>query len=257
MFLVPHLRDPGFCGRELFLRQLRHLLHHARAVALLGESGSGKTQLAVEYAHRFAPHHRAVIACPGQGLAAFRTGLLDAAAQLGRCGVLWLPQSSAAAVAAAPEAALAALRSFFARTDALLIVDDWAVSADAAEQATGLGLLSSLIEVAAPGRGGQLLVLARDAAALPASPELHREAMPPLELPEALTLLARRSGRHQLGPGEPAAAAALAAALAFRPGALARAADWVAAHGASWMDCLAAVESSGGEIPSYDAAASR
>jgi hypothetical protein len=53
-------RNPGFTGRDKLLAELRErLLAGDRAVvqALHGMGGVGKTQLAVEYAHRFARHY--------------------------------------------------------------------------------------------------------------------------------------------------------------------------------------------------------
>src|SRR5512140_3824798 len=53
-------RNPGFTGRDGLLTAVRErLLAGDRAVvqALRGMGGVGKTQLAVEYAHRFAAHY--------------------------------------------------------------------------------------------------------------------------------------------------------------------------------------------------------
>src|SRR5271170_6253942 len=61
-FAVPFLRNPSFVGREDDLTRLHTLLQKGGAVgvrpaALTGMGGIGKTQLAVEYAYRYAPSY--------------------------------------------------------------------------------------------------------------------------------------------------------------------------------------------------------
>lgn len=247
VFLVPPRPDAHFAGRELVLRQLRHVLHHARAVALHGPGGRGKTQTALAYAHRFQAQHRVIAWLSAPDAASLRAGLLRVAAALAERGALWLSQP----VADAPDAALTALRGFWTRTaDALLIIDDWDAwdawtRADADSACAALQALPGWPASAEPPRAGdplpgQLLVLTTDTALLP--PRLHTEPLPPLDPGEALTLLARRSDRHKLTADEPAAAAALARHLGHEPRALAQAADWVRARGATWLDCLAAAK---------------
>lgn len=61
---VPHLRNPNFTGREAMLAKLRDALtsDHSAALtqAIHGLGGVGKTQLALEYAYRYANEYDAV-----------------------------------------------------------------------------------------------------------------------------------------------------------------------------------------------------
>ena len=58
------VRNPHFTGRAEMLRELRHRLHAGEGApvvqALYGLGGVGKTQLAIEYAHRFAVDYQLV-----------------------------------------------------------------------------------------------------------------------------------------------------------------------------------------------------
>jgi MinD-like ATPase involved in chromosome partitioning or flagellar assembly/tetratricopeptide (TPR) repeat protein len=85
IFKVP-ARNPGFTGRDVILETIRErLFAHAAAqpVALFGIGGVGKTQLAVEYAHRFAPHYEIVWWISADQPAIVRTELAKLAGRLG------------------------------------------------------------------------------------------------------------------------------------------------------------------------------
>ena len=58
---IPHPRNPNFTGRAKLLRDLREALDGEKSAALTqaihGLGGVGKTQLAIEYAYRYANHY--------------------------------------------------------------------------------------------------------------------------------------------------------------------------------------------------------
>ena len=58
---IPHQRNPNFTGRVELLRELREALDGEKSAALTqaisGLGGVGKTQLAIEYAYRYANHY--------------------------------------------------------------------------------------------------------------------------------------------------------------------------------------------------------
>jgi uncharacterized protein YjbI with pentapeptide repeats len=54
---IPHLRNIHFTGREALLIQLRQNLISGKPIALHGLGGVGKTQLALEYAYRYASNY--------------------------------------------------------------------------------------------------------------------------------------------------------------------------------------------------------
>ena len=58
---IPHQRNPNFTGRVELLRDLREALDGEKSAALTqaisGLGGVGKTQLAIEYAYRYANHY--------------------------------------------------------------------------------------------------------------------------------------------------------------------------------------------------------
>jgi tetratricopeptide (TPR) repeat protein len=93
---VPH-RNPFFTGRETVLSQLHEQLQIQGLSALTqaaihGLGGIGKTQIAIEYAHRFGAHYRFVLWAVAESAATLHTayrfiarelGLVDARAELG------------------------------------------------------------------------------------------------------------------------------------------------------------------------------
>lgn len=80
-------RNPHFTGRSAQLGQLRHWLDEAPSgaalAALVGMPAIGKSQVAVEYAHRFAAQYDMVWWVPAGTREDYRKGLVDLALALG------------------------------------------------------------------------------------------------------------------------------------------------------------------------------
>ncbi|MER6350163.1 FxSxx-COOH system tetratricopeptide repeat protein [Streptomyces sp. NPDC001595] len=131
-------RSDGFVGRGALLSEVRTALTEQAVVALVGEPGIGKTQLAVEYAHRFAGEYELVwwIRADHEPVAARLAGL---AARTGAAG----------ADTRAAEALLALVAELRTRGRWLLVFDDLGSRAE---------LPPELLEVA---DNGQILITSR------------------------------------------------------------------------------------------------
>jgi hypothetical protein len=82
------LRNPNFVGRDAVLLELRDRLARSSTAAVLpqalhGLGGVGKTQVAAEFAHRFAADYDLVCWVPAEQLAETRSALTALAPQLG------------------------------------------------------------------------------------------------------------------------------------------------------------------------------
>ncbi len=99
---VPHQRNPNFTGREELLTDLRTALtsgqHAALTQAISGLGGVGKTQLAIEYAYRYATEYDIVWWVRSEGPSTLAAEYAALATKLG------LPEQSAKEQAAIAQA---------------------------------------------------------------------------------------------------------------------------------------------------------
>ncbi|WP_407661311.1 FxSxx-COOH system tetratricopeptide repeat protein [Frankia nepalensis] len=231
---VPWPRNPNFVGRSVELARLRERLAGVGSASVLpqalhGLGGVGKTQLAVEYAHRHRDGYEVV-----WWLAAEQPG--DLTAGLGElAGRLGVAAGEVAESARRAVAALAARR--VGRW--LVVVDNAGAPPRGGDSADPEGpLLSGLL--AAAGGGGHVLVTSRDPAW---SGVAEAVAVDMLPRPDAVALLRRRAGRLS-----EAQADRVAELLGDLPLAVEQAGAWLDRSGMSVETYCALVEQRAREI---------
>lgn len=83
---MPHQHNPFFTGRETILSTIYEKLHSGKAVSLIqaisGLGGSGKTQIAIEYAYRYHKDYRVIVWIRGDKRDLLREDCSTIAAQL-------------------------------------------------------------------------------------------------------------------------------------------------------------------------------
>ena len=181
-FLGVPRRNPIFIGREELLGELRAALEKegqaALTQALVGSGGVGKTQLAIEYAHRFADRYAHIIWVDAEELETLTADMLGAAVAMGL-----VPKGTEST-----EGIEALLRELAGR-------DDWLVVFDNAPAP------KALRDYIPSSGGGHVLVTSRN-------PAWHRVGGEPLQVEpfeagESLEFLGKRTGRKDTeGAGE-------------------------------------------------------
>ena len=120
IFNVPHQRNPNFTGRDELLRQLREALGGGESAAITqaihGLGGVGKTQLALEYAYRYASEYSLIWWLRSEGPEALNAGFEALGKKLGV-----VPEESRSEQSEVVEAVRAELEH---RTGWLLVFDN-------------------------------------------------------------------------------------------------------------------------------------
>ncbi len=198
---LPHGRNPNFTGRRDGLARTKEALAEGYMVALTGMGGIGKTQLAVEYAYRYAGEYDVVWWMPAAERATLAEGYvrLAEALKLPECG--------------APDqyVTVRAVQRWLGQHAHWLLVLDNACDVE------------HVRDYLPQGHAGHIILTSRD-------PNWRGAAAPvpvsAFEAPEAAAFLIKRTGRIDQD-----AAAALSNELGYLPLALEQAAAYVEATG--------------------------
>ena len=208
-------RNPFFTGREQVLVRLQEALAARGRTALSGLGGVGKTQTAVEYAHRHLKEYDCIFLVS----AASREGLLSGYVTI--AGLLKLPEAGAQDQTLIMDA----VKRWLGSHRGWLLVLDNADRPDIVKpflpaEPTGHVLLTSRAQVF-------------DTIGIVKPVDLNE--MSPAE---ARTFLLKRTGREHEGGPEPNAASELAAELGFLPLALEQASAYIVRNESLFQDYL-------------------
>ncbi|SCG64256.1 Chromosome partitioning ATPase, Mrp family, contains Fe-S cluster [Micromonospora echinaurantiaca] len=226
---VPSRRNPAFVGREATIEELRDRLldlNGSTAVSLIGMSGVGKTQIALEYVYRFAAAYDIVWWISADSVEQVTAGF----EALGE--VLGLPPNREGT--GRVDAVLRALRERDGATRWLVVLDN----------AEDPGELADLV----PTGPGDAIITTRDQAWSRSTGEMQVDVF---ERAESVALLARRGAK--LATSE---SAVLAERLGDLPAAVETAGYWLASTAGTLPEYLRLLEGHVAEalqVPGYDA----
>jgi tetratricopeptide (TPR) repeat protein len=168
---LPFLRNRFFTGRESLLKRLDQDFEEKKIISLSGLGGIGKTQLALEYAHRCHPQvYRSVLWVDAENKAALEGGYLDLARKLS----LKIPKEKEREV----EYVIEAVKNWLAEHNLWLLILD---------NADDLELACSFLPTRHP---GHVLLTTRSQIEGKVAEKIEVEAMTP---EEGLLFLLRRS----------------------------------------------------------------
>jgi hypothetical protein len=225
-FLGVPRENPFFTGRAEVIAEIRQRLNRRRKAvlteAISGLGGIGKTQTAVEYAHRYRDKYQAVLWLDAVSPLILKTGC----GELARSLRLPHPENDL-------DQAVTALKQWLAAHPGWLLIFDNADDPDG-------------LEPFLPDAGhGQILVTSR-AQDFQKLGILNPVSLARWPVADATVFLLRRCGREDAGADERDAAAQLARALDGLPLALEQAAAYIAAgHGLTFRRYLASYRSEG------------
>ena len=227
---VPYSRNPFFTGREDVLKRLRETLVSSGRVALSGLGGIGKTQTAVEYAHRYREDYQAVLWAKADPREALVSGFVAIA------GVLNLPEKDAQD----QNFAVVAVRRWLEfNTDWLLIFDN----------ADDLAMARELIP---SGEKGHVLLTTRAQATGAIAQRVEIEQMEPKEgalfLLRRAKLIAKDAPLDQASDTDRRQAEKISSELGGLPLALDQAGAYIEETGSGLSDYLILCRTHGAEL---------
>lgn len=171
-------RSPFFTGRDEILETIHNVLSSQKVACVSGVAGVGKTQTAVEYAHRYWNDYQVVLWAVADTETALTSGIVEIA------NVLGLPEAQEAD----QTLTIGAVRRWLTSNKSWLLILDEAIETS--------GLLTSLISLSS--NNGSILLTSRRRFLdrIKASSDIQLEELTPKE---SVDFLYKRAGRKEAG----------------------------------------------------------